>query len=61
MTYKFEKLEIYQLAPEYLDLIYSVAGKLPQLEAFNLRAQIISAGTCVVLNIAEGSTSASLK
>ena len=57
MTYKFEKLEIYQLALDYLDLIYDLACKLPKSEAYNLRPQIERAGTSIVLNIAEGSTS----
>ena len=56
MTYKFEKLEIYQLALDYLDLIYALADRLPRNEEFNLRSQMIRAGTSIVLNIAEGST-----
>lgn len=56
MTYKFEKLEIYQLALDHLDLIYALAERLPASEQYNLRSQIIRAATSVVLNIAEGST-----
>jgi four helix bundle protein len=52
MTYKFEKLEIYQLALDYLDLIYALADKLPRNEEYNLRSQMIRAGTSIVLNIA---------
>lgn len=59
MTYKFQKLEIYQLALEYLDLIYALADKLPRSEDFNLKSQITRAATSIVLNIAEGSTSQS--
>ena len=59
MTYKFERLEIYQLSLEYLDLIYHHAVKLPRAEEYNLRAQIIRAATSIVLNIAEGSTTQS--
>lgn len=59
MTYKFEKLEIYQLSLDYLDLIYKVAEKLPRAEEYNLRPQTIRAGTSIVLNIAEGSTTQS--
>jgi four helix bundle protein len=59
MTYKFEKLEIYQLSLEYLDLIYNLAEKLPRAEEYNLRSQLIRAGTSIVLNIAEGSTTQS--
>ena len=59
MTYKFQKLEIYQLALDYLSVIYELAEKLPASENFNLKAQITRAGTSIVLNIAEGSTSQS--
>ena len=59
MTYKFEKLEVYQLALDYLDLIYVLADSLPRSEEYNLRSQIIRAAPSIVLNIAEGSTSQS--
>jgi four helix bundle protein len=56
MPFKFEKLEIWQLALEYNDLIYGVASQLPKSEEFNLKSQIVRAATSVALNIAEGST-----
>ena len=59
MAYKFQNLEIYRLALDYLDLIYEIADKLPRSEDFNLKSQITRAATSVVLNIAEGSTSQS--
>ena len=59
MAYKFEQLEVWQLALKYADLIYGIAEKLPSLEEYNLKSQIIRAGTGVALNIAEGSTSQS--
>lgn len=59
MTYKFQKLEIYKLALDYIDLIYVLAGKLPRNEDFNLKSQMTRAATSVALNIAEGSTSPS--
>jgi hypothetical protein len=46
-VYKFEKLEIYRLAIEYLDLIYTIADKLPKSEEYNLRSQIIRAATSI--------------
>ena len=58
-AYKFERLEIYQAALEYLDLIYALADHLPKSEEYNLRSQVIRAATSIVLNIAEGSTSQS--
>jgi four helix bundle protein len=53
--YKFEKLEVYQMALAYTDMIYGLAEKLPKSEDHNLGSQIIRAGTSIVLNIAEGS------
>ena len=56
MTFKFEKLEVWQMSLEYSDLIYEIAKQLPGHERFNLASQIISATTSISLNIAEGST-----
>lgn len=56
MTFKFEKLEVWQMALNYIDLIYEMANKLPDHERFNLQSQITRAATSVALNIAEGST-----
>jgi len=54
--YKFEKLEVYQLALDYIDSIYDAADKLSASETYNLGSQIKRAGTSIALNIAEGST-----
>lgn len=54
--YKFEKLEVYKLALDYIDLIYDAADKLPATERYNLISQIKRAATSIALNIAEGST-----
>ena len=59
MPFKFEKLDVYQLALAYVDLIYDLSAKLPKSEEFNLKSQIVRAATSVVLNIAEGSTAQS--
>jgi len=56
MPYKFEQLEVWQLAMEYVDAIYVLAEKLPHSEDYNLKSQIVRAATSVALNIAEGST-----
>jgi four helix bundle protein len=55
-TYKFQSLQVYQLALDYLDKVYDLAHHLPDVEKFNLRSQLERAATSVVLNIAEGST-----
>jgi four helix bundle protein len=56
MPFKFEKLEVWQLSLEYIDLMYELADKLPRSEDFNLKSQITRAATSIALNIAEGST-----
>ncbi len=57
MEYKFERLKVWKLSLELLDLIYELSDDLPDSEKFNLKSQIIRAGTSISLNIAEGSTS----
>ncbi|GAB4578803.1 MAG: hypothetical protein Fur0022_15400 [Anaerolineales bacterium] len=54
--YKFQNLQVYQMALDYADSIYNLADKLPDTENFNLKSQIRRATTSIVLNIAEGST-----
>ncbi len=57
--FKFERLEVWKLSLEYLDLCYAIAEKLPREEDYNLKPQIMRAATSIALNIAEGSTSQS--
>jgi four helix bundle protein len=56
MPFKFEKLEVWQSALEYIDIIQAIVDQLPQSEDYNLKSQINRAATSVALNIAEGST-----
>jgi four helix bundle protein len=56
MAFKFENLEVWKLALDYLDDVYQVTDRLPKEELFNLRSQWVRAATSVALNIAEGST-----
>jgi four helix bundle protein len=56
LTYKFQRLEVYQLALEYLDQLYELAKNVPAEEKYNLTSQLQRAATSIVLNIAEGST-----
>ena len=56
MPFKFEKLEVWQLALDYVDAVYEVAERLPESERYNLASQFTRAATSVALNIAEGST-----
>ena len=55
MPYKFEQLDVWTLALDYIDLVYRIAENLPRREEYNLRSQITRAATSVALNIAEGS------
>jgi four helix bundle protein len=56
MAFKFENLEVWKLAMEYLDEVYRLAERLPKEEIYNLRSQWIRAATSIALNIAEGLT-----
>jgi len=56
MSFKFEKLEVWQQALDYTDLVYDLIEKLPGREDFNLKSQMRRASTSIHLNIAEGST-----
>ena|SRR5687768_18470188 len=55
MPYKFEQLDVWSLALDYIDLIYKVAESLPRIENYSLKSQITRAATSIALNIAEGS------
>lgn len=55
MPYKFEQLDVWKLALDYIDLTYKIAEKLPHSEEYNLKSQITRAATSIALNIAEGS------
>jgi four helix bundle protein len=55
MPYKFEQLDVWKLALDYIDLIYRVAENLPRSEDYNLKSQVTRAATSIALNIAEGS------
>ena len=57
MPFKFEKLEVWQAALDYSDLIYEIAGHLPRSEDANIKSQITKAATSIALSIAESTTS----
>ena len=56
MSFKFERLDVWQLSLEFIDLMYEIADKLPASENYNLKSQLTRAATSIALNIAEGST-----
>ncbi len=55
--YRFEQLEVWDLAVEYCDAMYDAAASLPAVERFNLAEQLRRTSTSIPLNLAEGSTS----
>ena len=54
--YKFQRLHVYQLGLDHLDMVYRLTTTFPKSENLNLRSQLERASTSIVLNIAEGST-----
>lgn len=59
MTFKFEKLRVWEDAMLLCDLVHHHAKKLPEEERFSLSSQWRRATDSVALNISEGSTAQS--
>lgn len=55
MSFKFEKLQIWQKAMVFGEEIYKISLQFPKVEIYNLSSQIIRASDSVALNISEGS------
>jgi four helix bundle protein len=55
MPFKFEKLEIWNLALQFAHDVHIITRKFPKEELFNLTSQFKRAADSVSLNIAEGS------
>ena len=56
MAYKFERLDVWERALDYVDHIHEIADRLPKHERYNLSDQMTRAANSIALNIAEGST-----
>ncbi|HVS93759.1 MAG TPA: four helix bundle protein [Mucilaginibacter sp.] len=56
MSFKFEKLKVWQKAVDVASEVHSLTKKFPKDEIFILTSQIKRAADSVSLNIAEGST-----
>lgn len=54
MHFKFEELQVYQKALDFVDLIYVVIQDLPKHEMYNLSSQFKRAAVSIALNTAEG-------
>ena len=55
MSFKFEKLIIWQLSMDFGEEINAIANSFPQTERYNLSSQILRAVDSIALNISEGS------
>jgi four helix bundle protein len=57
--FNFEKLDVWQEAIEFADLVYELSGGFPSDERFGLTNQMRRAAVSISSNIAEGSSRAS--
>lgn len=55
MSFKFEKLIIWQKSMDFGEEIQSISATFPQKEIYNLCSQINHAADSIALNLAEGS------
>ncbi|HLC75229.1 MAG TPA: four helix bundle protein [Candidatus Nanoarchaeia archaeon] len=61
MYIDYKKLEIWQMAYDFVLQIYGTVEKFPKYEENNITSQLRRAATCLPLNIAEGSGARSHK
>ena len=61
MAFRFETLEIWQMAKEYATKVYAVTAKFPRHEDYGLKSQLNRAVNSIMLNIAEGTAKNSNK
>ena len=61
MSFKFEKMIIWQKAMDLGEDIYEISEKFPKSEKFNLTSQMRRAVDSIALNIAEGAILQSVK
>lgn len=55
MSFKFEKLIIWQKAMDFGEEINEIVQEFPKLEMYNLSSQMLRAVDSIALNISEGS------
>ncbi len=59
--FNFEKLKVWHLAKDLVNLIYDIAWQYPEREKYNLESQIKRAAVSVMNNLAEGSARSSYR
>ncbi len=52
--FNFENLEVYQKSLDYIDFVYTVSGKFPKHEMYDLGQQFRRASKSIALNLGEG-------
>lgn len=55
MTYRFENLEVWKLARQFVKVIYAITKDFPKDELFGLTSQVRRAALSILLNVTEGS------
>src|SRR5204862_3643133 len=58
-TFNFEKLDVWQAAIQFADLVYKITREFPEHERFGLTNQMRRAAVSISSNIAEGSSRSS--
>src|SRR5437868_11896986 len=58
-TFNFEKLDVWQAAIQFADLVYKITKEFPEHERFGLINQTRRAAVSISSNIAEGSSRSS--
>lgn len=61
MAFRFETLDIWQMAKAYASQVYMLTSKFPHSEDYGLKSQMNRAVNSISLNIAEGSAKSSNK
>ncbi|WP_297332284.1 four helix bundle protein [Flavobacterium sp.] len=54
--FKFERLQVWELAMDYGEKIHNISNSFPASELYNLQSQIRLAADSIALNISEGAT-----